>query len=337
MSVTRPVRAIDVAHAAGVSTATVSYVLNNNTKQKISTETQERVRKAARDLGYVSNAAAQTLARGRSTFLIVDMTGFATEESAASASAPLLGALRTLGYEPYMSWWPTGTGEEYYHDQLLQFAQATRAVGVISAFPLDEQVTTRLRALGVSMTASLANDYEELLPALSSPTKIQVDYLVNKGHKEILYVATADPIVNRLVEAREAMGRKAAEGHGVSWIPLPRHKDTNDLAGIIRQARVDHPNATAIAAYNDADALASLFALGNNNVKVPDEVAVIGVGDHAFATIAHPALTTVGIDFDLSGFEAESMREALAATRAIGYPGDPSSMSIPYVVERESA
>ena len=55
----------DIATAAGVTTATVSYVLNDTPGQKIAPETRERVLKAARELSYVPNSAASLAVRGR--------------------------------------------------------------------------------------------------------------------------------------------------------------------------------------------------------------------------------------------------------------------------------
>lgn len=49
----------DVAKAAGVSQATVSYVLNNVEEAKISVETQQRVLQVARELGYTPNVVAR--------------------------------------------------------------------------------------------------------------------------------------------------------------------------------------------------------------------------------------------------------------------------------------
>src|SRR3954454_24687443 len=58
--------AADVARRAGVSRATVSYVLNDTPHQAIPSQTRERVRAAAADLGYSPSAAARTLITGRS-------------------------------------------------------------------------------------------------------------------------------------------------------------------------------------------------------------------------------------------------------------------------------
>jgi DNA-binding LacI/PurR family transcriptional regulator len=56
----------DVARASGVSRGTVSYVLNNDPRQSIPTETRERVLKAARTLGYQPFAPARSLRAGYS-------------------------------------------------------------------------------------------------------------------------------------------------------------------------------------------------------------------------------------------------------------------------------
>src|SRR5690625_3238991 len=100
----RRVKAADVAREAEVSTATVSYVLNKTPGQTISETTAQRVREAARRLGYVGNPAAQTLARGKSNFVLLDMSDFVTQESATLAAAPILTKLRNEGYEPFMTW-----------------------------------------------------------------------------------------------------------------------------------------------------------------------------------------------------------------------------------------
>ena len=61
----------DVARVAGVSRATVSYVLNNTGAVRISDPTRRRVHQAARDLGYVPHAAARSLRAGHSRMVLM--------------------------------------------------------------------------------------------------------------------------------------------------------------------------------------------------------------------------------------------------------------------------
>ncbi|MGW1288141.1 LacI family DNA-binding transcriptional regulator, partial [Streptomyces sp. NPDC002586] len=61
----------DVARLAGVSRATVSYVLNNTSAVRISEPTRRRVHEAARELGYVPHAAARSLRAGHSRMVLM--------------------------------------------------------------------------------------------------------------------------------------------------------------------------------------------------------------------------------------------------------------------------
>src|SRR5690242_14164125 len=68
----RPVpTSADVARLAGVSRATVSYVLNNTSAVRISEPTRRRVQEAAKELGYVPHAAARTLRAGHSRMVLM--------------------------------------------------------------------------------------------------------------------------------------------------------------------------------------------------------------------------------------------------------------------------
>src|SRR6516164_7453881 len=63
----------DVAAASGVSRATVSFVLRNSPDQSISPATRERVRQAARDLGYVPHGIARALREGSSRIVVLNV------------------------------------------------------------------------------------------------------------------------------------------------------------------------------------------------------------------------------------------------------------------------
>jgi DNA-binding LacI/PurR family transcriptional regulator len=69
-STTRRVTSADVARVAGVSRATVSYVLNDTPHQTISAATRTRVFEAASSLGYAPSAAARALRTGRSDVVL---------------------------------------------------------------------------------------------------------------------------------------------------------------------------------------------------------------------------------------------------------------------------
>lgn len=337
------VRATDVAKEAGVSTATVSYVLNQTPGQKISEATAERVHAAAKRLGYVSNPIAQMLARGRSHFVIIDTSDFVTRESGVLAGAPIAAILEGLGYEAFISWWPDGLEgpqgpEGYSHaERLLRFARATHPEAVVSVSPLADDLQAELRTLGVRSISSLVAELEDLAPAISMSVDTQVEYLLDQGHRHILYAASTEPGLDNLVGLRNARGQKVTADHGAEWTALPRYDGVADLAASIAAARAEHPDASAVAAYNDRDALAVLFALHRLQLEIPAQMAVIGIDDDNFASLTHPALTTVYFDFEFSSADEEKFEEALNSDGAVGLLRDYDRIIRPKVRVRKTA
>src|SRR5690625_350369 len=114
----------DVAREAGVSQATVSYVLNKTPGQRLTPQTIKRVEEAAARLGYVRNRAAQALARGANNFAVLDMSDFVTRESAAALAAPMVKILRRAGFEPHQVWWGPGVEGFTREESLLRLAHA---------------------------------------------------------------------------------------------------------------------------------------------------------------------------------------------------------------------
>lgn len=312
-------------------------MLNKTPGQKISDATVERVREAAQQLGYVGNPAAQTLARGKSNFVLVDMSDFVTQESATLAAAPILTKVRNVGYEPFMTWWPDGLDGSTRSDRMVRFAQATSPEAIISVFPLPDDLQTSLHSLGVRSISSVVEAPEDLAPTLSMSTRTQTEYLAERGHAHVLYVASTLPAIDHVVELRNKMGAETAAAHGMEWTALPRYASVPELAESITAAMEEHPSATAIAAYNDNDALSALFALHMRQVEIPTRMAVIGIDNDRFADLCYPKLTSVSFDFDLTPVDPDVFTTAIEGKGRTGLIRDYHQIVRPHVHVRESA
>ena len=96
----RPVTSADVAREAGVSRATVSHVLNDVGRGRVSDATRARVLAAADRLGYVPNAAAAALRAGRTSLVLVGLPAWPLGPPVAAAISSLVGELARRGYTP---------------------------------------------------------------------------------------------------------------------------------------------------------------------------------------------------------------------------------------------
>src|SRR5260221_13408750 len=88
----------DIAREAGVSRATVSFVLTKNPHQTISLATREKVQQAARRLGYQSFAPARLLQTGRSSIVLLVIQPIHIAPIYAYVVEPLARALRAHGF-----------------------------------------------------------------------------------------------------------------------------------------------------------------------------------------------------------------------------------------------
>src|SRR6516162_11372766 len=169
----RPTTA-DVARLANVSTATVSYVLNNAEGRKISAQTRDAVYRAAELLGYRPNFAARNLARGKSGVVLYVVPHVAVGEMPMQAGSRMTTELARLGLLQVQIF-------ETEDDQhVVDAIENLDPVAVTSLFPLSGD------ALRAVQSADIPHIEVGTLPALGDPHlsvgEMRVEHLVSRGH-----------------------------------------------------------------------------------------------------------------------------------------------------------
>lgn len=164
---------------------------------------------------------------------------------------------------------------------------------------------------------------------------LQVQHLARSGHRRIGYAAPNDPRVAEFADLRLAGVRAQCADLGLPE-PLVESVDLEVASGsaAVRSWRAAAPAVSAVAAYNDEVALAVLAGVRAEGLRVPEDVAVIGVDDIPAARLAAPALTTVS-----QAIEAQAEYLAAAVVAALDGHGAPPARSddILAVIVRASA
>ena len=138
----RPTNA-DVARLVGVSTATVSYVLNEVEGRKISPQTREAVYRAAEQLGYRPNLAARNLARGKSGVVLYVLPRVAVGEMPMQAGSRMTTELARVGLLQVQFF-------ETEDDQhVIDAVKNLDPVAVTSLFPLSRDVLDMVKAASI--------------------------------------------------------------------------------------------------------------------------------------------------------------------------------------------
>jgi DNA-binding LacI/PurR family transcriptional regulator len=276
----------DVARRAGVSRATVSYVLNRRGDQSIPEPTRQRVLDAAHDLGYVPHAASRALRAGRSRLVLLVNADVPWSTNITDAEDALTAAVAATG-RSLVVWRRHGP-----HDLAATLANLEPCV-VITLQPLDAEEETLLAGLHIPLvTADLGR------PGAASAARLQLEHLAAHGHHRVGYVTTSEPSLQQFAAPRTAGLLAAAAALGlpaplVVALPGASAPVVADLATVLSGWTSQPDPVTAVACFNDLHAAACLAAASSRGLTVPADLAVIGLDDDDFAPFTNPALTTI--------------------------------------------
>jgi DNA-binding LacI/PurR family transcriptional regulator len=291
----------DIAARAGVSQATVSYVLNDKMNgRRVGQGTRKRVLDAAAELGYQRNEIARSMATGKSRVI-----GFiVSAPELQSAARMLAGVLDEADEQDYyvkvIRWNPEKT------ELAIRRSLELRLDGVIGLFMPQDALAQLHRELGNHgvPVAVLENNFRRpgTIRILSNDGQAMnaiLEHLQQLGHSRIAFISSSPTEeVNRCYE--DAF-RTAMSQHRLNipdgYIAYDYNLDKN-AEKAARELMV-HPLGppTAIVCYRDLTAMSVLRALRSAGVSVPQQVSVVGQGDLSMARVADPALTTIALPY----------------------------------------
>ncbi|MFF4028844.1 LacI family DNA-binding transcriptional regulator [Streptomyces sviceus] len=316
-SVTRSVpTSADVARVAGVSRATVSYVLNNTSAVRISEPTRRRVREAAKELGYVPHAAARSLRAGHSRMVLMPAPSIPVGPLYSQFISELQWALGRLDYTVVQ-----------YGSVGLQGDEAARAWAelrpvavLVPGVGLGPQGVALLRRSGARAVVTLAPEAVEGAHALlmdhAGVGHSAAAHLYARGRRRIGVVVPAESGLEAFSLPRLAGVRRALQGTDATLTELPlayEEQAAAELAARWRDLGLD-----AVFAYNDEYAMLLMRALQDEGVRIPEDTAVIGADDLLLGRLLRPRLSTVHIELpsgrDLAELVDRAVREPGAAT-----------------------
>jgi DNA-binding LacI/PurR family transcriptional regulator len=321
----------DVARRAGLSRATVSYVLNDTPHQAIPERTRQRVLAAAAELGYTPSAAGRALRSGHSDVVLLLLPDWPIGPSVGALLESLSSALAEQGLTFVAH--PRSTGRP-----ISEIWKAITPAAVITFEELDDVETKKLEGAGVELAVALFGGHGGPR-AMDIPEqrtgRLQAEHLAAAGHRHLGYAWPDDPRVLTFAQPRLDGVRQACADLGLAppqVVTVPFTRDGID--GAVRAWRDAVPPVTGICAYNDEIALALLAGARREGLDVPGDLAVIGVDDIPAAAVALPALTTVRADTPaMAGYIADTIGRKLDGRPTGRRPGS----DIHSVICRDSA
>lgn len=322
----------DVARRAGVSTMTISRVVNN--RGEVHPETRERILQVIEELGYRPSSVARSLITQKSQtigLLVPDITNPFFPDIVRGAEDV---AYRE-GYTLYVS----NIDEKPERERLvMQRFEASMVDGLIlcaprqhanELYPLLQRHPHAVvinREVPLELAGSVVND--DLFGSMRA-----VHHLLASGRNRI--GCLAGPPTSRT-------GQLRVQGFETALAATGQHLDRTLIEtcdpnehggheGLLRLL-VRHPDLDGVVAFNDLVALGALQAAQEHQISVPGQLAVIGNDDIRMAALATPPLSTIRIDrYRLGQMAMEMLLEQIQ-----GSPGRTVTLR-PELVVRQSA
>lgn len=284
----------DVAQAAGVSPATVSYVINNGPRP-VAHETYQHVVEVIQELGYRPNAVARSLRLQRTSTL-----GLILPDTSNPYFAEVIRGVEQYAFD--RGYTVILCHSDYSAEREIQYVnvlQAERAAGVIW-FP----------ATSDPKPAQMLADYEipvvvldRTVPGLSCPSVLAdnyrgaclaTQYLIDLGHRDIGCIARPYDLQHSQERVRGFLATLRQNGLSVDPPRIVKGGFRLEDGRVAAHQLLDeHPNLTAIFAYNDFMAIGAMRAAHERSLRVPEDLSIVGFDDIPQAKFTCPALTSV--------------------------------------------
>jgi len=299
-----------IAQKAGVSTATVSNVINGN-HHKVSKETIERIQKIIEETNYKPNATARSLVSKKSKIIGVVVSNIHAGES-FSVNPHYTHLLALL--EKYIR-------SEGYYMMVRCVWQSIESIPLFSSWNVDGMIffgTYRTEAMEIreslNVPAVFIDTYAENISNVGIDDYkggyLAGSYLLGKGHAR---VAIAAPNIHYGGVMRERYNgfRDACREHGLD-LTADRYFHTDSLykSGVEtgKQIALSELDFTAVAVMSDIAAFGVMEGLRLEGKRIPEDVSVIGFDNLVECRYSYPQLTTISQNVEQ---KAESVIRAL--------------------------
>jgi DNA-binding LacI/PurR family transcriptional regulator len=286
----RPATMADVAKKVGVSRQLVGFVFSG--QPGVGTDTEAKIRKAAKDLGYRPNLAAQSLRRDETKY--IGLIFYAAE----AVMSELLPALQREAHENNFDLLSSAVTNAEEEIMAIEWLRGHRCNGLI--FIASHLSTNRLQKLAREIPmVSIGRRLEKVRCGIvSSHAEIGVEsavqHLIDLGHTEITYIQGPDMLDSefRLVGYKKAIRRAKIKSDVIS-LPGDFAARGGSRAAEVLLKRKTLP--TAVVCNNDESAMGLWHRLLQAGVKIPHDVSIVGYDD-SVAGYPYLDMTTVRQD-----------------------------------------
>jgi DNA-binding LacI/PurR family transcriptional regulator len=283
----------EVAKRAGVSTATVSRVVNGTAP--VDARTEKRVRAAIARTGYYPNTHARTLGTGKS-----HIYGMIISDIENPFFPELVKCFERIAVEHGHEVLIANTDYRAERMEVCVRRMLERKVdGVaIMTSEMDSELIQMLSGRGIPIvfldTGAAGDKMSDISLDYDSGVNLAIDHLTSLGHRKIAFVGGPVNLASARIRHRAflaALERKRLE-HWDGFIRSGNHRFDGGFTAMAEILKLEH-RPTAVLASNDLTAIGVMRAVSAAGLRVPEDISVVGFDDIALSSFMSPPLTTI--------------------------------------------
>jgi len=313
----------DIAKMAGVSPGTVSNALNN--RKGVGKETKAKIIKIAEDLGYFDNRkkSEEKLIR----LIIFKKHGYVVSDTQffTALMQACENECRERGYELLVSQIIHGENDK---EQIFKIIDNNKIDGILLlATEMDEDDFKNFDNVNIPLIVLDSyfptKKYDCVVINNLSGSYAVAKYLIDKGHTRLGILGSSRNINN--FEYRCIGFIKAIHDFNLNFNEEDKILLESTLDGSYRDMKEyllknDRKLPTAFFALNDIIALGAVKAMQEENIRIPEDISIIGFDDIPFSSLSNPSMTTVKVYTNIMG--------KMSVRRLIERINDPDDISI---------
>ena len=321
------VRIVDVADALGLSTATISNVIHGKT-EKISDETVKRVQQELERSGYIPDMAGILLARNNSRIIGVVVNDHEKYEGRVLEDGFVMSSLNALSHEVNEKGYFLMIKTTSDIREIPVFASMWNMDGLILIGFCEADYESLRNQMRISFVV-----YDGYFEKCSKVVNLVIDhynggyqagkYLKELGHKKALCIA--DNFICMDKERIEGFLKAFAQGETYRW-EIPKTEKERMCFYEDNYMQLLKSNVTAVFAVSDFYALEFMKFLQGKNIRIPEDIQIIGFDDNRASRESNPSLTTIHQEANLRAKAAieclEAMRDGAEYKTEIVLPVD---------------
>lgn len=309
----------ELAKLAGVSSATVSRVINGS--DLVRPATAEKVRRVIDELKFVPNGSATTLKQGRSSsygLIIPDITNPFFPEFIRSFESILVGKKQDM----LMATTDLHASrmQQTIHRMLVRQVEGVALLASeIETGPIETLIRNRVPLVTLDRRL-VGPGLSDVSVHYQSGMAQTIEHLAKLGHKKIAYVGAAAGLT--ISDHREQAFRNAVQKAGLKvnpqFIRPGNYRISGGETAMLELLRLAE-RPTAVVGANDLTAIGALRVLHRENLSVPDDISIVGFDDIELCDMFFPPLSTMRLPrHELAETFVTALESAAQEPHAVG-------------------